>query len=48
MMSFSVSSRKALRSGTRRLEEEDVEAFSWGKDREMHVQDFVRFVFTPW
>ncbi|PHJ25090.1 aaa family protein, partial [Cystoisospora suis] len=41
-------SRKALRSGMRRLQQEDVEAFSWGKDREMHVQDFVRFVFTPW
>ncbi|KYK71092.1 ATPase, AAA family protein [Toxoplasma gondii TgCatPRC2] len=40
-------SRKSLTAGFRELREEDLELCAVGKDRERHVQDFVRFVFTP-
>ncbi|PFH35738.1 ATPase, AAA family protein [Besnoitia besnoiti] len=40
-------SRKSLSAGSRELREEDLELCAVGKDREKHVQDFVRFVFTP-
>ncbi|CBZ53807.1 putative ATPase, AAA family domain-containing protein [Neospora caninum Liverpool] len=40
-------SRKSLTAGVRELRQEDLELCAIGKDREKHVQDFVRFVFTP-